>query len=86
MDLNQITRLNTELGDKTMSDIDKGKIPLSFFPDLSKEVSKAFDTLDHINILNKLYYYGIRGVCLTLFFSYLSDSIQYSMYNLKKSQ
>ena len=64
-----------------MSDIDKGKIPLSIFLDLSK----AFDTLDHTILLNKLNHYGIRGVYLKWFSSYLSDRIQHVIYNRKKS-
>ena len=70
-----------ELVDKAMSDIDKGKIPLSIFLDLSK----AFDTLDHTILLKKLYHYGIRGVYLKWFSSYLSDRIQHVTYNRKMS-
>ena len=70
-----------EFVDKTMSDIDKGKIPISIFLDLSK----AFDTLDHTILLNKLYHYGIQGIYLKWFSSYLSNRIQHVTYNRKKS-
>ena len=70
-----------EFVDKTMSEIENGKIPLSIFLDLSK----AFDTLDHTILLNKLHHYGIRGVYLKWFSSYLNDRIQHVTYNGKKS-
>ena len=68
-----------EFVDKIMSDIDKGKIPISNFLD----ISKAFDTLDHTILLNKLYHYEIRGDYLKWFSSYLSDKIQHLTYNRK---
>ena len=46
-----------ELTDKVLKDIDKKHITLAIFMDLSK----AFDTLDHIISLRKLAYYGING-------------------------
>ena len=71
-----------EFVDHTMHDIDQGNIPLSVFLDLSK----AFDTLDHNILLKKLHHYGIRGIYLDWFSSYLSNRIQYVAYNHKMSQ
>ena len=43
--------------------MDKGEIPFAIFIDLSK----AFDTLDHITVMRQLSYYGVHGTALTLF-------------------
>ena len=47
-----------ELIDRITQDLDKGKIPISIFLDLSK----ASDTLDHVILLQKLNHYGIKSV------------------------
>ena len=49
--------------------MDKCEIPFAIFIDLSK----AFDTLDHVPLMHKLSYYGVQGTALTLFQSYLSN-------------
>ena len=62
-------------------DLDKGKIPISIFLDLSK----AFDTLDHVILLQKLNYYGIKSVELKLFKDYLQNRTQYVSYDKTNS-
>ena len=57
--------------------MDTGEIPLAIFIDLSK----AFDTLDHITLMHKLSYYGVQGTALTLFQSYLSNRKQYVQFD-----
>ena len=42
---------------------------------------KAFDTVDHTILLDKLYHYGIRGNSLRWFNYYLTNRYQYVNYN-----
>ena len=49
-------------------------------------MSKAFDTLDHKILLQKLFRYGIRGVSLDWFRSYLTDRLQYTEFRSESSQ
>ena len=52
--------------EKIIEQMDKGNIPVTIYLDLSK----AFDTIDHHILLEKLPYYGIHGKSLDLFKSY----------------
>ena len=56
-----------------MSNMDRNEIPFSIFIDLSK----AFDTIDHTILLQKLNHYGIDGKALQLCESYLTNRTQY---------
>ena len=42
------------------------------------DLSKAFDTIDHVKLLDKLYMYGARGTTHSLLKSYLSNKLQYT--------
>ena len=59
----------------------KAKFLSAFFIDLSK----AFDTLDHNILINKLQYYGIKDTALDLFQSCLSNRRQYVQIGNNKS-
>ena len=75
MDSESYTQLNSrfKIVDRALSDIDKKNTSIAIFMDLSK----AFDTLDHDILLNKLRHYGIRNTELKWFSSYLHDRMQY---------
>ena len=61
--------------------LDNGISTVALFIDLSK----AFDTINHTILLNKLYIYGIRGVAHNWFRSYLTHRKQYVHFNSKHS-
>jgi hypothetical protein len=54
--------------------LDSGVNILGLFID----VSKAFDSLPHYILLDKLYHYGFRGISSTWFGSYLSERYQFT--------
>jgi len=66
-----------EMVDKISNAIDTNCFSIGIFVDLSK----AFDTLDHSILLQKLEHYGIRGITLEWFRSYLTNRYQYVDYN-----
>ena len=64
----------SSIHDKLIKNIDKGLYSCCIFLDLSK----AFHTVDHGVLLWKLSnHFGIRGIALNLFESYLSERYQY---------
>ena len=63
--------------DKLIESLDRGEYVIGIFLDFSK----AFDTVDHKILLQKLYHYGIRGPAYDWFYSYLTDRKQYVTYN-----
>jgi hypothetical protein len=70
------------LVDNIMSALDTGNIVIGVFLDFKK----AFDTVNHDILLNKLSNYGIRGVAHSWIKSYLSNRYQYVSYNNTDSQ
>ena len=62
-----------EFIDNVIHKLDQGKLPISVFLDLSK----AFDTLDHDILLHKLNFYGVHGIALNWFQSYINGRTQY---------
>ena len=66
-----------ELIDRITHKLDLAEIPLNIYIDLSK----AFDTLNHNILLDKLDYYGVRNKSLELFQSYLENRKQCVLFN-----
>ena len=62
--------------------IDTGKFGCGMFIDLRK----AFDTVNHEILLNKLEHYGVRGSMLKWFHSYLIDHKQFVSFNGESSK
>ena len=61
--------------------MDSNKYCVGLFVDLKK----AFDTVNHVILINKLDYYGIRGKPLDMLISYHNDRQQFVQYNESKS-
>ena len=68
--------------DKITAALDNGDIVLWVFLDFSK----AFDTVDHHILLNKMYKYGIRGIAFKWMESYLSNRHQFVLFKDVKSE
>ena len=61
--------------------LDKKKHVMGIFIDLKK----AFDTIDHEKLIQKMYYYGLRGISQKWIQSYLSQRKQFVEYDEVKS-
>ena len=70
-----------EVVSKIIDEMDKGLLPLNIYLDLSK----AFYTIDHQILLEKLAFHGIRGKNLKLFKGYLTNRKQYVEIDDKRS-
>ena len=68
--------------DKINEALDQGNCVIGIFIDFSK----AFDTVDHNLLLQKMKLYGIQGTANQWFHDYLSNRYQYVTYNGVKSK
>ncbi len=66
-----------ELMEEITSNLDNGFMTTGVFIDLKK----AFDTIDHPILIQKLNHYGVRGIALNWIENYLSNRQQYVIYN-----
>ena len=62
--------------------LDKNEFAAGIFLDLQK----AFDTVEHEILIKKLNHYGIRGLALDIFKSYLKERKQCVQINCAKSK
>ena len=67
----------SKISSEIIKSIDDRKITCSVFLDLAK----AFDTVDHEILFKKIQLYGIRGITLQLFNSYLSNRKMFTLVN-----
>ena len=70
-----------ELQDKIIESLASRQHSIGLFIDLSK----AFDTINHQILIKKLEHYGVRGITLDWFKSYLSNRQQFTQYNKTNS-
>ena len=63
--------------DNITSSLDRKELVMGIFLDLSK----AFDTVDHEILFDKLYFYGIRGIALDWVKSYFYNRKQFVQFN-----
>ena len=71
-----------EITEKIKESIDNGNYGCGIFIDLKK----AFDTVNHKILLTKLEHYGIRGIALKWFESYLTNRKQFVFVNGESSE
>ena len=71
-----------EITEKIKETIDSGKFGCGIFIDLKK----AFDTVNHKILLTKMEHYGVRGVTLDWFASYLTGRKQFVYLNGESSE
>ena len=70
-----------QISEQLLMNIDNKEINCSVLIDLKK----AFDTVNHTILLNKLHKYGIRGIPLKLITNYLTERTQHTLINTVKS-
>ena len=70
-----------ELANKISMSFDKGELVLGVFIDLSK----AFDTVDHVILLSKLKHYGIKGLMYKWVKNYLFNRKQYVVLEMSEA-
>ena len=75
------TQALTELTDSLKESVDKGKYSCGIFIDLTK----AFDTVNHSILIDKLKKYGVSGIANNLLNSYLDNRTQYVEVNNERS-
>ena len=75
------TQALIEITDKIKKGIDNGNSTCGIFIDLCK----AFDTVNHDILLNKMHHFGIRGIVHKLFKSYLTNRSQFVQINNQNS-
>ena len=66
--------------------ISKAMVNSEYSAGIFIDLSKAFDTLDHHILFDKLEHSGIRGIALNWFKSYLTNRVQYIEYNNAQSK
>jgi len=66
-----------EVIDACYKNLDANNKVLGIYCDLSK----AFDTVDHVILLSKLYHYGVRGVLYSWIENYLYERKQFTVVN-----